>query len=519
MVFLLPIFSGLLLVFSYPPYNVKFLPLIALIPLLTFIDGELNKKKIFRNGFLTGLIFFGGILRWFLAAHPLDWIGIKNIYLSFVLTMTSWLVTTAFLALFVGFFCLTFSRLKTNSWFDLFLAPSLWIIFEYLRAWGFNFLNLGPGTLFGAHYTLGDLGYSLVNQNNFLQLASIGGVLGLSFLIVFINFWIFRIFKNGFRKINLISLVLFLIFLILINFYGFYLKAEKENHPNKEINIASIQTNFSSQFHYTSQERRQIYLTYLQLTKEATTNSSNPQIIVLPEDSRFFNLFKKEDIDAGKRLIITSGRLEDVDGKIKSIMTYYDTQKGVVAKYQKKFLMPVGEYLPYWLNGLAQLSGKKDWVEEFSNSRGYTKGNELIIAKTDWGKIGGLICSGVLSSELNRELINKGAELLVLLSSNGPFRGNKLLLSQILAIARVRAVENNRYIIQSANKGWSYIIDTTGRIKAGNFTLGEDVVYGKISFISEKTFYTKYGDWILITALCFTIIAIFFKNLNSNKLS
>jgi apolipoprotein N-acyltransferase len=73
----------------------------------------------------------------------------------------------------------------------------------------------------------------------------------------------------------------------------------------------------------------------------------------------------------------------------------------------------------------------------------------------------------------------------------------KPLLAQILATAQVRAVENNRYLVQSANKGWSYIIDPAGQIKEKNFSLGATVVYGNISFLSKKSFYTRYGDWIL----------------------
>ena len=379
-------------------------------------------------------------------------------------------------------------------------------------------MYFGPGTLWGAHYTLGNLGYSLVDSGNFLQLTSFAGVLGLSFLAVFVNFGIFKILKDGFKRNNLIFLVLFFAFLISLNFYGLHLKTEKENQTNKEIPIALIQGNFPSRFHYTLEERQQAFLTYLQSVKEAANDSSNPQIVILPEDTRFFTWLKKinpesdkflkELFNNQKKLLITSSRVEDTDGQIKSIMTYYDTQKGMVGQYQKRFLMPIGEYLPYWLNGLVQFFGKKDWVDNFNDSRGYSKGNKAMVAETDWGKISGLMCSGVLSPELNRELADKGAEFLVFLSSNGSFRGVKPLLAQILATAQVRAVENNRYLAQSANKGWSYIIDPAGQIKEKNFSLGTTIIYGKISFLSGESFYTRYGDWILILAAILVLVQI-----------
>ena len=518
LIFLLPTLSSVLLIFSYPPYNIKFLSWVALVPLLIFVNFDLTKKKIFLGGFLTGLIFFGGTLRWLLSSHPLDWMGIGNVYLSFVLAAANWLVMAGFMALFFGFFSSAFSWLKTKTWLDLFLAPGLWIIFEYLRAWGFNFLYFGPGTLWGAHYTLGDLGYSLVNSGNFLQLAGFTGVLGLGFLAVFINFVIFKILKGSFKRNNLIFFVVFFTFLISLNFYGLHLKTEKEKQTDKKVPIALIQGNFPSQFYYTFEERRQNFLAYLQLVKEAAVNPSNPQIIILPEDTRFFTWLKKinpepdkflkELFNGQKKLLITSGRTEDADGQIKSIMTYYDTQKGIVGQYQKRFLMPIGEYLPYWLNGLAQFFGKKDWVDDFNASRGYSKGNQAVVAEADWGKISGLMCSGVLSPELNRELADKGAEFLVFLSSNGSFRGVKPLLAQILATAQVREVENNRYLAQSANKGWSYIIDPAGQIKEKNFSLGTTIIYGKISFLSGESFYTRYGDWILILAAILVLVQI-----------
>src|SRR3989449_1844275 len=64
---LLPVVSGTLLVLSFPTYDLDFLAWIALVPLLIAIR-EKPWRTAFGQGWLAGLVYFGGILSWVINA-------------------------------------------------------------------------------------------------------------------------------------------------------------------------------------------------------------------------------------------------------------------------------------------------------------------------------------------------------------------------------------------------------------------------------------------------------------------
>jgi len=80
MVFLLC--SALLLILSYPPFDFGWLAWVALVPWLIRV-GRSTPRQAFREGYLIGLLFFGGTV-W--------WIGI--------VTVSGVILLVAFLALY-----------------------------------------------------------------------------------------------------------------------------------------------------------------------------------------------------------------------------------------------------------------------------------------------------------------------------------------------------------------------------------------------------------------------------------
>jgi len=58
----------------------------------------------------------------------------------------------------------------------------------------------------------------------------------------------------------------------------------------------------------------------------------------------------------------------------------------------------------------------------------------------------------------------------------------------------VRAVENRRYMVRTANTGISAIIDPYGRIEASTPIGVRTNLDGTAYFRSDRTFYTEYGD-------------------------
>jgi len=527
LIFLLPILSGVLLIFSYPPYNIEFLLWFALIPLLIFINLELSKKRIFGAGFLTGLIFFGATTSWFLFASMADWVASeKKIVIILILALT-WLCYIILASFFCGIVVYLFSHLKSKNWFDIFLFSSLWVIFEYVRAWSLTIFTLGPGSLSGPHYTLGHLGYAAVNSP-FLFMAGFGGVYILSFFIVFVNYLIFFFFvsfeKPFVSKKNLtkFGIAFFLIFLA-------FMATRFQNNQNisasqneKSILVALIQTDFPSLFSYTPQQEKEFLDIKLNLFKQVIQGKNWPIIIVFPEHSNFLEklnnfypsfLSSETLTNQKKTLIIDSGwHSSEKTGSAVTRLLYFDFQtQRIIDSYDKMLLMPVGDYLPYFLTAILNLTGHQDWIVNMEMSRGYERGNNLTVVEYDKVKIGGLLCSEIISPYLYRGLAQNGAEILISVASDAVFKGDKLLLGQLLAIAQMRAVENNRYFIQAANQGNSFIINNQGKIVVKTERINNEVINAEAKTLTNRTFYNRFGDWILIMATFIIGIALLYK--------
>ena len=106
-----------------------------------------------------------------------------------------------------------------------------------------------------------------------------------------------------------------------------------------------------------------------------------------------------------------------------------------------------------------------------------------------------IICYESVYGEYVTGYVNNGANFLSIIT-NDAWWGNTEGHRQHLSYARLRAVENRRFVARSANTGISAIINSRGDIveKLGYEKKGS--ISGKVGLNSEKTFYVKYGDYL-----------------------
>jgi len=124
----LSLLSGVLLIFSFPNFDLEFLAWFALVPLFYSI----SRKGTFHSlllGLLTGIVSFLGILYWIIVAvHTYG--NIPLILSAFIL-----LLLVLYLSLFIGVFTFLIRyiqiRLKLQT---VLFAPLLWVSLEYLRS-------------------------------------------------------------------------------------------------------------------------------------------------------------------------------------------------------------------------------------------------------------------------------------------------------------------------------------------------------------------------------------------------
>ena len=508
--FFLPILSGTLLVFAYPPSNFGILVLIALIPLFYFLSlNSITSKKAFLGGTLTGIIFFGKLFSWFFSTYPFEWLGIivkKDIALTFVLVTFIWLAQIIFFGLFIGFFAYLIKKIAPLGR-TIFIFPCFWIIFEYLRAWGFELLWLDKEILPGPHWTFGNLAYTLHNNLSFVQIADIAGIYGISFLIVLINVLLFKIIKTikTSKKTAFVSLIFLILIAVAWNGYGIY-RLQKTFQSEKSIKLALLQTNFLSGSEFNAYQTKEVFKAVLGLSQSPEAIQKNPDIIIAPEgfgistlagDKEIAKYILKDFFRPGQ-IYLESQKIIEENNNVKSRLFYYDLEKEKPLGFHDKILLvPGGDYLPYWIKFVLKIYSFNMKTKE----RIHNKSETIEPVQTPKGNIGGTICSSILSPDINRKLTKKGAEFLVSVSSDAPFHGSKSLLAQNLAMSKLRAVENRRYFAQATNMGYSFLLDPTGKIIIKSPELGNKILFSNIYLLNKKTSYTRFGDWIILLAI------------------
>jgi apolipoprotein N-acyltransferase len=247
------------------------------------------------------------------------------------------------------------------------------------------------------------------------------------------------------------------------------------------------------------------------------SDSGQPDLLVWPEapapfseeDTQFATLASTMAIHfdhpflAGVvewRRMPTAGRPNGVQVPYNSAVLI-DAQGQRVYTYDKIHLVPFGEYEPFPLlqRVVANVS---------SEVGGFAKGSQYAVGKLPGGySFGTFICYEAIFPGEIRTFANDGAQLLINISNDGWF-GRSAAAEQHLRMVRVRGAENRRWIIRSTNSGLTASIDPYGRIYR---PLPPDVRAAAnlpYDFRQGKTIYTRFGDWF--AWLCVAISVILF---------
>ena len=157
------------------------------------------------------------------------------------------------------------------------------------------------------------------------------------------------------------------------------------------------------------------------------------------------------------------------------------------ARYDKVHLVPFGEYLPF-PSLFAFAGGLTKEVGEFEAGRSRAP----LVAGDK--KLGVFICyESVFPGEV-RQFADQGAQVLVNLSNDGWY-GDSGAYAQHLNQTRMRAIENDRWILSATDTGVTASIDPYGRIAARLPRKKRDALVAPYALTSVTTFYTRHGDW------------------------
>jgi apolipoprotein N-acyltransferase len=269
--------------------------------------------------------------------------------------------------------------------------------------------------------------------------------------------------------------------------------ARMEN-PDLVIPATLVQGNFSTKERWSGMGFYQRVLRYLEMSEDKGDGAR--RVIVWPEntlnvssklgDALFIELMRGIGENA---LLIAGGLQADADTGEVFNSAYFISGAGRLMRYDKQVLLPYSETSPLI-----------DLLDAY-----YTAPSEFTVGKTTLcmacspGPVGPSICFEILYSGLIRESVKIGARYLVNLSNDSWF-GESPMPWMHLNAARLRAIENRRFLLRAATSGISAIIGPDGQPVAQSRLFVQERVDADFVDLDDLTFYTQYGDWVLFVA-------------------
>ena len=497
--YLVPFVLGSLTVFSFEPFNftlINFLILPLFFYLIIYIKkkskGTYRKKPFKKNLFIFGTAFgFGYYLsgiHWI--THSLTFDQNFKFLIPVGLLLVPLFLSLFFsvLVVFIGPF------LKLNSP-SIFLLSSVLAISDFIRG---KILTGFPWNIWA---------YSFSWANEIIQILNKIGLFSLNLIIITIflipSVIFFKINKS--KKILSIILAPFVLFLLYI--YGNYsinLNQKKILSVEEKFNIKVVSPNFKLEYNLSENEiekRLQKLIRYSEPEKDTKT------LFIWPEgvfsgysyDEILFlkNSFSK---NFGKNHLILFGinRLDEKKKGFYNSLVILNNNMDIIREYRKQKLVPFGEFLPFE-NQLNKIGLKK--ITEGHGS--FIQGNKQMNIKLEQLNILPLICYEIIFTEfVQRSEID--TNLIINISEDGWF-GNSIGPYQHFAKAIFRSIEQNSFLVRSANKGISAIINNKGEIvkkintnEAGSIQLEVPLMKNKNKNKNDLIFFTLLFTYIFI---------------------
>jgi apolipoprotein N-acyltransferase len=169
-------------------------------------------------------------------------------------------------------------------------------------------------------------------------------------------------------------------------------------------------------------------------------------------------------------------------------------------RYNKIHLVPFGEYVPFQ----NLISFAKALTREVGT---FARGNQRIPLDIGDSKAGTFICyESIFPSEVRLFALH-GGEVFVNISNDSWF-GDTGAPRQHLNMARMRAVENDRWLLRDTNSGVTAVIDPYGRVVREAPRNERTAIQVGYSLEESTTFYTRHGDWFGFLCIVITVVGI-----------
>ncbi|MFM6962692.1 MAG: apolipoprotein N-acyltransferase [Micrococcales bacterium] len=394
-------------------------------------------------GFTAGLTWYASQIPWMTAyLGPVPWLALSVLEAS-IFMIGAYAINLAHLY---------FKRHSHTMWSTMWLAlsvSSLWTARELLAS----------------NWPYGGFPWSSVamsqSDSPFAGIAYWGGQTSITFALVFVT----SLVTFGFKELNPMhwhgSLTTVLITSVIA------LPALTPLETNSQVgtlSVAAIQGNANAGL-FANEELGTILQNHLDASQPILNQNTKPDVIIWPENAADLNPLANFDaqwkvtrfVDSVRTPLIF-GTITNRGGQYFNSSVLWKPRIGPVDYYDKKRPVPFAEYVPD-----RQFWALLDPEQIALIGKGYSFGTRDGIFNLKQGKIGVMICFEVAVPEISRELVQAGAKLLVVQTNNSDF-GHTNESAQQLAIAKLRAIETGRAVVNISTVGISALIYPNGAV-------------------------------------------------------
>jgi apolipoprotein N-acyltransferase len=375
--------SGLLLGVGFiePTFWVLVFPGIALF--IYAILAESSWQKAAWGGFLTFTIKALLAIVWFWTTYPIIWIDLSLGRAELPVVGFYWLTVGCFIGLggLCGALVLYLLKSKLTSWFLFLTVPIVWLATEILGSFFFSLFTLGEGGTLNVVFSFGYVGYLLAEHPWLLPLASFGGVYLLTLVAVFggtvFYSWLKK-FAYQEKSKRLAALV----------FFALALSAPFVSWPfvssslgEDKTTVAIIDTSFGGSEYFALPDRETYRREQIIEALQAAL-ATEAEYVVMPEDSRYvdpaltpsqaYSLFRFLQGDT-EAVVVEAGRKPLTDGSTLRA-TIYDGVEKKAYGVDKQYLVPQGEFMPYFYTKTLALLGASQAAETINDKLQYRPG-------------------------------------------------------------------------------------------------------------------------------------------------
>lgn len=483
----LALLSGLLFALSWP--SIGFFPLIflAFIPLLILEKESKNGSQVFWYSFFAFFLF--NIITTYWIYHA-----------TIIGAIFAFIINSALMALsFWLFHKIKIITIERLGYFSLIV---LWISMEYLHLnWDLSWPWLTLGNVFAANPYI-------------IQWYEFTGFLGGTLWVILVNLLLYRVYRfyTIFRLLSIVCIILFPIFLSLCMYFSYDYKQDNA------VEVVIVQPNVDPYLEKFDIAHDLQLNNFIELAESAVTKET--ELLVGPETALIEGIWENQNYDKiqsisklkafqakypklniviganSYKLFKSSDQKSNTAREIRNENIFYDAynsavflnKSGEIDVYHKTKLVPGVEKMPFpkMLDPLAKIA-----VDLGGTSGTLASDNYLNLFKFSRVNISPLICY----ESVYGEMILSEKNLITIITNDGWWK-NTAGYKQHLVYASLRAIEQRKFVVRSANTGISAVVNSRGDIVKQSEWDEAVCLSSTVQLNNSITYYNRFGDYI-----------------------